>query len=228
MAQSFGQRLASWLGRPRLEMAEPAVGAARLIVGLGNPGKRYAQTRHNIGFEVVDRLAQELGWCSAGDFDRLARQKFDGLVHEGQISTAAGLLRLLVLKPGTYMNISGEAVQKAVRFYKLAPEQVLVVLDDLALPAGKLRLRASGSDGGHNGLRDIERALGTDQYPRLRIGVDPPPPGFAGKDYVLGRFTQEQRAKVDAALPRAVECCLTWLGEGIEAAMNRFNREVDA
>lgn len=224
MATSFGQRLASWLGRSPAE-SDAAVGAARLIVGLGNPGKRYIQTRHNIGFEVVDRLAQELGWCAAGDFDRLARQKFDGLVHEGQFSTAAGLRRLVVLKPGTFMNLSGESVQKASRFYKLAPEQVLVILDDLALPAGKLRLRGSGSDGGHNGLRDIQRALGTDQYPRLRVGIDSPPPGFAGKDYVLGRFTEEQRQKIDAALPRAAECCLLWLNEGVEAAMNRFNRD---
>lgn len=225
MAQSFGQRLASWFGSPRSQEAEPAVGSARLIVGLGNPGRQYARTRHNIGFEVVERLAQELGCCPAVEFDRLARQKFDGLVHECQLNTTTGMLRMLMLKPGTYMNLSGEAVQKAARFYKLAPEQTLVVLDDLALPAGKLRLRASGSDGGHNGLRDIQRALGTDQYPRLRVGIDAPPPGFAGKDYVLGRFTQEQRAKIDVALPRAVECCLVWSKEGIEAAMNRFNRD---
>ena len=221
MASSFGQRLASWFGGAHEQPAEGA--GVRLIVGLGNPGRQYVGTRHNIGFEVVDRLAEKLGWCPAGGFDRAARARFEGLSLEGLAGGDGGNARLVLLKPGTYMNLSGQAVQQASRFYRIEPEGVLVVLDDIALPAGKLRLRASGSDGGHNGLRDIQRALGTQQYPRLRIGVDPPPQEFAGKDYVLGKFTAEQRQKVDLALPRAVECCLTWMRDGVETAMNRFN-----
>lgn len=243
MAQSFSERLAAWL-RPagaRRDAGEGAAAFARttsgddsasqdgqalqsstkLIVGLGNPGSQYAGSRHNIGFEVIDRIAANLGLCAPKDFDRLARNKFDSLLLEAPMPDAAG--KLLLLKPRTYMNRSGDAVAKAARFYKIAPADILVVLDDLALPAGKIRLRAGGSDGGHNGLRDIQRALGTDQYPRLRIGIDPPPPGFQGTDYVLGRFTPDQRPKMDQAIPRAAECCLTWLDSGVETAMNRFN-----
>jgi PTH1 family peptidyl-tRNA hydrolase len=227
MSKTFGERLASWLrpapGSPA-ESPAAAAGPARLVVGLGNPGRQYAGSRHNAGFEVVEHLAARLGWCpSPADFDRLARDKFDALMLEGPFSGPGGEHKLVLLKPMTYMNRSGEAIQKAARFYKVSPQDILVVVDELALPAGKIRLRASGSDGGHNGLRDVRRALGTDQYPRLRVGIDPPPAGFAGKDYVLGKYTPDQRRTVDETLPRAVDCCLSWLKEGIESAMNRFN-----
>jgi len=145
----------------------------KLVVGLGNPGKEYAGTRHNIGFEVVDHLAARLGFVgSPSEFDRQARSKFDGLALDGAVYLpGGGGGKVLLLKPATYMNLSGRSVQAAMAFYQLAPADVLVVLDDLALPAGKIRLRPGGSDGGHNGLKDIERALGTSQYPRLRVGV---------------------------------------------------------
>ncbi len=198
---------------------QSGAGPVKVIAGLGNPGRQYAGTRHNVGFEVIDRLADRLAIAAPGNFDRVARSKFDALLLEATTDDD----RLLLLKPTTYMNRSGQSVQAAARFYKVPPEHILVIVDELALPAGKIRLRASGSDGGHNGLKDVHRALGTDKYPRLRIGIDPPPAGFAGKDYVLGRFTDDQRLQVDEALAKAVDCCLTWSRQGVEAAMNRFN-----
>jgi PTH1 family peptidyl-tRNA hydrolase len=200
----------------------------RLVVGLGNPGSEYVGTRHNIGWEVVDRLAQRLGWISKSEeFNRLAKTKFDGLAMDATISLhgSGGTEKLLLLKPTTYMNLSGRSVQSAMAFYQLAPTDVIIVLDDVALPCGKLRIRTGGSSGGHNGLKDIERALGTSQYPRLRIGIDPPPPRHPQRDYVLGRFTAEQRAKIDPAVDRAAGAIMTWIESGITTAMNRFNAE---
>ena len=196
----------------------------KLVVGLGNPGREYVGTRHNVGFEVVDRVAQKLGWVRPGEFDRVARSKFDGLVFDGVVNRGGGEPeKLILLKPTTYMNLSGRAVQAAMGFYQLEPADVMVVLDELALPCGKIRIRSGGSDGGHNGLRDIQRALGTTQYPRMRIGIDPPPPPVAGKDYVLGRFSPEQRKAIDPALDRACGAIVTWVDKGINAAMNQFN-----
>ncbi len=199
----------------------------KLVVGLGNPGKEYVGTRHNIGFDVVDHLAARLGWVgSPADFDRQARTKFDALALDGPATLpGGGSDKLLLLKPTTYMNLSGRSVQAAMAFYQLTPADVMVVLDDLALPAGKIRLRPGGSDGGHNGLKDIQRALGTSQYPRLRIGIDPPPPRVPGRDYVLGRFSPEQRTLIDPALGRAAGALLTWIDKGIETAMSQFNVE---
>ena len=171
----------------------------KLIVGLGNPGKQYAGTRHNIGFEAVDMLARRLGWISGpGDFAKLARANFDGLAVDGSVSLAGLSEKVMLLKPMTYMNLSGKSVQGAMAFYRLEPADLMVVLDDLALPCGRLRIRPGGSSGGHNGLKDIERALGTDQYPRLRIGIDAPPPFLPGKDYVLQPFSTEQGGREDS------------------------------
>src|SRR5580765_5832841 len=142
----------------------------KLVVGLGNPGKEYVGTRHNIGYAVVEEFARRNGFTS--DFKRDAKSKFDGLVIDGSV----GSDRVLVLEPTTYMNLSGRSVQSAMAFYQLTSANVLIVLDDLALPCGKIRLRAGGSSGGHNGLKDIEQSLSTSDYPRLRIGIDPPPP----------------------------------------------------
>jgi len=199
----------------------------KLVVGLGNPGREYAGTRHNVGFEAVDRVAEKLGWVSKGDFDRLAKSKFDGLAFDGVVGRTAGEEpeRLVLLKPTTYMNLSGKAVQAAMSFYQLTPADIMIVLDDLALPSGKLRIRPSGSDGGHNGLRDIQRVLGTNQYPRLRMGVDAPPQFVPGRDYVLGRFTPDQRKQIDSALDRAAGAIVTWIDKGITTAMNQFNAE---
>ena len=199
----------------------------RLIVGLGNPGREYAGTRHNVGFDALDAFAYRTGLVgSPADFDRVARTKFDGLAVDGSVSVpAGGSEKVLLLKPTTYMNLSGRSVQAAMAFYQLGPADVMIVLDDVALPCGKLRIRPGGSSGGHNGLKDIARALGTEQYPRLRIGVDPPPPRVPQRDWVLGRFSEDQRAGVNAALDRAADALLAWIGQGIEPAMNRFNAD---
>ncbi|MEO6437175.1 MAG: aminoacyl-tRNA hydrolase [Tepidisphaeraceae bacterium] len=200
----------------------------KLVVGLGNPGREYVGTRHNIGFEVVDRVAEKLGWLKPGDWNRLARTKFDGLTYDGSVGRSGGEPeKLILLKPTTYMNLSGRAVQSAMGFYQLEPADVMIVLDELALPCGKLRIRGSGSDGGHNGLRDIQRVLGTTQYPRMRIGIDPPPPPVAGKDYVLGKFSAEQRRQIDPTLDRAAGAIVMWIDKGISAAMNQFNADAN-
>jgi PTH1 family peptidyl-tRNA hydrolase len=199
----------------------------KLIVGLGNPGSEYTGTRHNIGFDCVDAFAVRSGWTSSPEqFNRLAKDKFFSLALEGTVVTSSSSSeKVLLLKPLTFMNLSGKAVQAAMSFYQLAPQDIVVVLDDLALPCGRLRLRGSGSSGGHNGLKDIERVLGTIDYPRLRIGIDPSPPQIAGKDYVLGRFTAEQRKLVDVAIPRACGAIATWIEKGIEPAMTQFNAD---
>jgi PTH1 family peptidyl-tRNA hydrolase len=184
----------------------------KLIVGLGNPGNEYAQTRHNAGFMVLDRLAVRHGLSNP-------KSKFHSGVLDGQIAGQ----RCLLLQPMTYMNRSGLAVGEAAGFYKLDPaDDLLVVVDDVALPAGQVRLRAEGGTGGHNGLADIERVLSTRTYPRLRIGVDPPG-RVPQADYVLGRFSPDQWALVEPALDRACDTVECWLAQGIDLAMTRYN-----
>jgi PTH1 family peptidyl-tRNA hydrolase len=197
----------------------------KLVVGLGNPGKEYSGTRHNIGFEVVEAFAARNGWLSSpADFKRLAKQKFEGLTLDGAMQlSAGGTEKVLLLEPVTYMNLSGRSVQAALAFYQLTPADLIVVLDDVALPCGKLRMRAGGSSGGHNGLKDIERALGTSQYPRLRIGVDPPPPRVPQRDWVLGKFSPEQRPLMDTAVARACGAVAVWIDKGVTLAMTQFN-----
>jgi PTH1 family peptidyl-tRNA hydrolase len=197
----------------------------RLVVGLGNPGNEFVATRHNIGWEALDELALRLGWIGRRDeFNRLARAKFEGLTLDGTMSIhSGGTEKLLLLKPTTFMNLSGRSVQAAMAFYQLSPPDIMVVLDDLALPCGRLRIRKGGSSGGHNGLKDIERALGTSEYPRLRIGIDAPPPRVPGRDYVLGRFSDEQKPIVAQAVQKSAAAIARWIEKGIDSAMNEFN-----
>ena len=197
----------------------------KLVVGLGNPGKEYVGTRHNVGFEVVNAFAARNGWISsAADFRRLAKEKFEALTLDGAVQlSCGGTEKVLLLEPLTYMNLSGRSVQAALAFYQLEPKDLMVVLDDVALPCGKLRIRAGGSSGGHNGLKDIERALGTSQYPRLRIGVDPPPPRVPQRDWVLGKFSPEQRQLIDPAVARACGAIAVWIDKGVVTAMSQFN-----
>jgi len=184
----------------------------KLIVGLGNPGRRYRQTRHNVGWEVISRLARRA---------RIAVDDEDGFSEVGRGSI--GGTRVILARPQTYVNVSGEAVRDLRRRHRLRPQDILVVIDDLDLPLGRLRLRASGSAGGHNGLKSIIEALGTTEFPRLRVGIGRPPEGVDPADHVLTRFTSDERAVVDAALDRAAEAIETAITEGIETAMNRFN-----
>jgi peptidyl-tRNA hydrolase, PTH1 family len=183
----------------------------KLIVGLGNPGSQYERTRHNVGFMAVDLFAQK---HAAGNF-RVAHESFVADVNLGGE-------KIILLKPQTYMNVSGRAVASAMGFYKLGVESLLVVVDDIALPVGTIRLRAAGSAGGHNGLRDIEAMAGGQAFNRLRIGVDAPG-RVPQKDYVLTAFTKEQKPEIERALEDAVEAMGVWVREGIVKAMNRFN-----
>lgn len=202
----------------------PCDPAMKVVVGLGNPGPEYIATRHNIGFDAIERLAEKLGWVRAGEFDRMARHRFDGLILDGRVELSeAGQEKLLLIKPMTYMNLSGRCVQQVLSFYQLTPKDLMVILDDLALPCGKIRIRGSGSSGGHKGLKDIEQKLGTHAYPRLRIGIDPAPASIPGREYVLGKWTLEQEKLINPALDRACGAILTWIDKGIETAMSQFN-----
>lgn len=180
----------------------------RLVVGLGNPGREYANTRHNIGFMLVERMA-----ARAGAQFRLEKPWKTEWTRVDD---------LLLCKPLTYMNLSGEAVRQISQFYKIEPAETLVVLDDLALPLGKLRLRGAGSAGGHNGLRSIIQHLGTSDVPRLRFGIGASQPGET-VNHVLGRFTPEEQEPVTEALERAEAAVRAVQGQGLAAAMNAFN-----
>ena len=188
-------------------------GASWLIVGLGNPGEKYENTRHNVGFQVVDELAERQN-------APVQKLKFKALTN---LLTISGE-KVLVMKPVTYMNLSGEAVRPAADFYKIPPERILVISDDTALDPGKLRIRAKGSAGGHNGLKNIIQHLGTDQFPRVRVGVGQKPhPDYDLADWVLGKFQGEAKKVMDEAVKRAADAVECILKEGADRAMNRFN-----
>jgi PTH1 family peptidyl-tRNA hydrolase len=189
----------------------------KLIAGLGNPGARYAQSRHNVGFMVVDELARR--WhTEATRHDR----KFDALVGEAQ----AAQQRILLLKPVTYMNLSGRSVSAAARYFKIPTPEILVVHDDLDLTLGQLRIRATGSAGGHKGLADVLRHFHTDEVPRLRIGI-----GKVHRQatvaHVLGAFNADEREVITETVTLAADAAACWLERGVEAAMNAFNRRRD-
>ena len=192
---------------------QDAGGVSWLLVCLGNPGDKYENTRHNVGFMVADEVAERQS-------KPIQRLKFKALTNVLDISGE----RVLVMKPITYMNLSGEAVRQAADFYKIPPERVLVVSDDTALPVGRLRIRVKGSAGGHNGLKNIIQHLGTDQFPRLRVGVgEKPHPDYDMADWVLGKFTGEDKKKIDASVKRAADAVACILSEGIDRGMGKFN-----
>ena len=188
-------------------------GVEWLVVGLGNPGDKYEGTRHNAGFMVIDQLAEGLKIP-------VQRLKFKALTNTAEIAGH----KVLLMKPVTYMNLSGEAVGEAAAFYKVPPERVLVLSDEVSLAPGKIRLRRSGSAGGHNGLKDIIAHLGTDQFPRIRVGVGQKPhPDYDMADWVLGRFQGEDKKAVEAAVERAAGAVECLIEKGVDQAMSRYN-----
>ena len=184
-----------------------------LVVGLGNPGPKYEWTRHNVGFLVIDQLADR------ADLP-VQKLKFQALTNTALI----GGQSVLLMKPTTYMNLSGQAVGQAARFYKIPPERVLVISDDVALPQGKLRIRRSGSAGGHNGLKDIIAHLGGDQFPRVKVGVGGKPhPDSDMAGWVLSTFTGADRKAMEEAIDRAADAVTCLLEQGVDKAMAKFN-----
>ncbi len=179
----------------------------RLIVGLGNPGREYRETRHNVGFMILDRLA--------------ARERAEFRTEKSWQAEVARTGEFLLCKPLTFMNLSGQSVRPLSQFYKIEPAEVFVVLDDMALPLGKLRLRANGSAGGHNGLQSVIEHLGTQSIPRLRVGIGAAPGEATG--HVLGRFDLEEKAALEQTLDRALEAIDCVREKGLEAAMNAYN-----
>jgi PTH1 family peptidyl-tRNA hydrolase len=184
----------------------------KLVVGLGNPGKKYEGTRHNVGFRVAAELARRHATTKP-------KRAFQGELVEAAIDAE----KVLLLCPHTLMNLSGGSVLEARDFYKVAHADLLVVSDDINLPLGKLRFRQSGSSGGQRGLQDVIRRLGGDDVPRLRIGVGDPPAGRDAADYVLGRFTKAELPEIEVAIVRAADAVAAWVREGIAVAMNRYN-----
>lgn len=183
-----------------------------LVAGLGNPGQKYANTRHNMGFLTVDLLAEREGV-------KLNKVKFKSAYN---IMSLAGA-RCLVMKPQTYMNLSGEAVGEAARFYKIPPERVLIIYDDVSLPVGKLRVRPSGSAGGHNGIKSVIAHLGTQDFPRIKIGTGAPGGDGDMIDWVIGVPSQKDREVLLESFRRAIEAAECVIGHGCQKAMNDFN-----
>ncbi|WP_417093359.1 aminoacyl-tRNA hydrolase [Intestinimonas timonensis] len=184
-----------------------------LLVCLGNPGDQYENTRHNVGFMVADELGERHNVP-------IQRLKFRALTN----TITVGDEKVLLMKPVTYMNLSGEAVHEAAAFYKIPPERVLVISDEVSLAPGKIRVRRSGSAGGHNGLKNIIAHLGTDQFPRIRLGVGQKPhPDYDMADWVLGKFQGEDKKAVEEAVKRAADAAECLIREGVDKAMNRYN-----
>jgi len=206
----------SLIARLAPKRESPAAGDVALVVGLGNPGREYAQTRHNVGFQIVTRLAETHGL-------NFSRMQNEALVATGRIGDA----RVVLAKPQTWMNESGKAIGPLARFYKVEPARLLVVYDDLDIPAGTLRLRSEGGSGGHKGMRSVIEQRGGQDFPRLRVGVGRPPGRMDAADYVLQPFTRDEEILMDGARDRAVEAIECFLAEGIVAAMNRFNPQVE-
>ena len=183
-----------------------------IIVGLGNPGREYAATRHNIGFDTITRICDEYRIS-------LDIKKHKALCGKGVI----GGHKVLVAQPQTFMNLSGESVRQLVDFYKISPEELIIIYDDISLDVGKLRVRPKGSAGGHNGIKSIIKHLGTEEFARIKIGVGNKPAGWDLADYVLGRFKNDEQPALRDILGDACDACSMIMDQGIEAAMNEYN-----
>lgn len=183
-----------------------------IVAGLGNPGNKYKGTRHNIGFMVLSELAGRR-------IQEKPQKKFHADILKGRVVEK----NVLFLCPNTYMNLSGTAIAEAARFYKLDPSNVLIVCDDVDLPVGKLRIRSHGGSGGQKGLKDIIQKLGTENFPRIRIGIGRPPEKVDMADYVLSTFTKSEKTEIEWAIQAAADAVEHWLVQGIDSTMNRFN-----
>lgn len=187
----------------------------KIVVGLGNPGSKYKGTRHNVGFDVIDALAQRHAMGAR------AQSKFNANVHEVRI----GSTKVLLISPLTYMNLSGQTVRAAMDFFKLDLNQVMVVCDDLNLAIGRIRIRAKGSAGGQNGIKDIINRVGSQEFPRLRLGIGRPPANWDTSDYVLGKFDDHDQALIDDSISQAVKACEFWVDNDVLSTMNQFNAD---
>jgi len=185
----------------------------KLIVGLGNPGKEYELTRHNVGFQTIDRISER--WRIP-----LTKTKFQGLYGQGTVKGQ----KVMLLKPLTYMNRSGEAIAPVIRYFKIPLENFVVIYDDLDLPTGKIRLRLKGSSGGHNGIKSIIEQLGTQEFKRIRIGIDRPEANTSVVDHVLGTYAAEEKELIDHAIDRVVSACEMWLEKPFLECMNIYNK----
>ena len=184
----------------------------KAIIGLGNPGMKYAGTRHNIGFDAVTAIADKYNLS-------INNKKFKGVYADGHIAGE----KVLLVQPQTFMNLSGECGREVADFYKLNPDEIIIICDDINLDVGRLRIRKNGSAGGHNGLKNIIAHLGTEEFPRIRVGVGEKTEGWDLADYVLARFDKDSEPVIREALANVVGAVETWISEGIDAAMNRFN-----
>lgn len=188
-------------------------GGEFLVVGLGNPGSKYWNTRHNVGFAALDALAEQL-------HARVDRVKFQGLTGQAELEGR----KLILLKPTTYMNLSGQSVAAAAKFYKIPPEHILVMFDDISLDLGRLRVRKNGSAGGHNGVKSIISSIGSQEFPRIKIGVGAKPhPDYDLADWVLSVFPYDQREAMAETYRRAAQAAITLITQGPDAAANLFN-----
>ncbi len=185
-----------------------------IIVGLGNPGAQYDQTRHNIGFAVIDQLARQ--WQMTLHEERRYKGNW-------AVGTPLGNQKIHLLKPTTFMNLSGQAVRPLMTWHKLLPTQVLIIYDEMALPVGRLRLRKEGSAGGHNGMKSLIEQLGTPNFPRLRLGIGQPPPGQETVSYVLGRFTPTEQKTIVDVVTAAVAAVELMIKQDLDTAMNTYN-----
>jgi peptidyl-tRNA hydrolase, PTH1 family len=184
----------------------------KLIVGLGNPGRQYEETRHNVGFKVIDELSDQL-------HIPLDKAKFNGVFGQGMVNGE----KVLLLKPLTYMNLSGESIRPLMDYYDILVEDILVVYDELDLPVGKIRLREKGSAGGHNGMKSIIQHLGTQEFKRIRIGINRPTNSMKIADYVLGRFPAEELQDIKDAIQKSAEAAEKWVSTSFLQVMNEFN-----
>lgn len=191
---------------------EPAESKRKLVVGLGNPGRKYVGTRHNVGFDVVAQVAKDF-------FAGTSKNKFKGEILDVRIREH----QVCLLCPDTYMNASGSSVKPAVDFFKLKPVDVLVVCDDFSLDLGRLRYRPKGSSGGQKGLGDIIRCVGTDQVPRLRVGIGKPPESWDIPDYVLSKFREDEKVEIEITIREAAESVANWVEHGTDFCMNKYN-----